>query len=71
MKYNTCFFERYASLVIREFLGERYANLENIDFHVNINYVSTKSTSTQEILRGLVGTNDGFIKNITITIPKQ
>lgn len=31
MKYNTCFFERYASLVIREFLGERYANLENID----------------------------------------
>ena len=43
------------------------ANLENIDFYVDINYIARK-TNQNEVLIGLVGTNNGLINNITITI---
>ncbi|MBQ8522858.1 MAG: hypothetical protein IJ458_04315 [Clostridia bacterium] len=49
------------------------AVLENIDFHIDINYVSTKTNKDIDddlidILIGLVGKNSALIKDITITI---
>ena len=44
------------------------ANLENIDFHININYVASGSNSEGWIGIGLVGENYGLIRNITIKI---
>jgi len=42
-------------------------NLSNIDFYIDINYIASE-VSDDKILIGLVGTNDGLIHNITITV---
>ena len=44
--------------------------LKNIDFYVDVNYVSTvkSSTSLKPIMIGLIGENYALIENITVTI---
>ena len=46
------------------------AVLSNINFHIDINYIS-KTIQNSDILIGLVGVNNALIENITITISGQ
>lgn len=57
----------FNQIVLRD---DELANLKNIDFHVDINYTSTRNR-TSDILIGLVGINSGFLNNITVSVSGQ